>query len=123
MRIAMTQFYDLTKALFVQGIRYEFNHNTKKLKVMGRDPAYDVYLECYLKIPNEKLYDDKNFKRWAVSEAKLSMSRLLKMYAFPLPGNVPINVDDLKAEAQAELEELKAKFIDLNQPNFILVYH
>jgi hypothetical protein len=63
MRVAQYHFFDLTQAMTVQTIAFSYNNLTHKLKIIGRDPQYDVYVRCASKIPDEKLFDDYYFQR------------------------------------------------------------
>lgn len=108
MRTAQYQYFDLAKAFFLEHISFDFNRNTKKITILGRDPRFDVFIDTYTKIPLNKLYDDIYFMRWCIAEAKKSFARVVGVYPFPLPGGVTINGDMYKSEGEAEIEQIKA---------------
>lgn len=103
MRTAQYQAFDLYKAYFLEQISYDFNANTHRLKVIGRDPKFDAYIQAYVKIPIEHLYDDYYFLRYVTGKSKLSLARILGMYPFPLPGNVTIDTGILRDEGNEEI--------------------
>jgi len=122
-RIAQYQFYDLTKAFFLDLIRFDFNRRTKKLKIMGRDPRRDVFIQTYVAIPDDKLFDDYYFFRMICAKAKLSLARQLSFFDFNLMGGIKINVSDLRAEAEAEITKIYQDIEDQNSPDYFFIYH
>lgn len=123
MRTAQYQYFDLAKAFFLEDISFDFNENTKKISIQGRDPKYDVFIKSFGKIPLSKLYDDIYFLRWCTAEAKKSFGRIVSIYPFPLPGGVTINGDILKTEGEEEIQQLKEQ-MDAEQPcDWFLMYH
>ena len=122
-RIAQYQFYDLTKAFFMDLIRFDYNRRTKKLKIMGRDPKRDVFIQTYVGIPDDKLYDDYYFFRMICSKAKLSLARQLSFFDFNLMGGIKINVTDLRSEAQTEIDKILTDIDAQNTPDYFVVWH
>jgi len=122
-RIAQYQFYDLTKAFFMDLIRYDYNRRTQKLKITGRNPRRDVFIQTYVKIPDDKLYDDYYFIRMITAKSKLSLARQLSFFDFNLMGGIKINVSDLRSEAQAEIEKVIQDIKEQDTPDYFLVWH
>lgn len=122
-RIAQYQFFDLTKAFFMDLIRYDFNRRTKKLKIMGRDPRRDVFIQTYVGIPDEKLFEDYYFIRMVTAKAKLSMARQLSFFDFNLMGGIRINVADLRSEAENEILKVETAIKDEDTPDYFMVWH
>lgn len=123
LRTAQMQFYDLAKAFFLETIAYDWNRNTHKLKILGRNPKHDLCLTTYVRIPMDRLYDDYYFLRWCTAETKKSFARMLGTYPFPLPGGVSIDVSTLREEGVSEIQEIKEKIDSENSPDWMLVYH
>lgn len=123
MRTAAMGFFDLTKAFFLNRISYDWNRNTHKLKILGRDPQYDVVLTTYIKIDLDRLFDDYYFIRWCTAESKKSFARILGTYPFPLPGGVQIDISTLREEGVSEIQEIKESINSENTPSWFLVYH
>jgi hypothetical protein len=122
-RIAQYQFYDLTKAFFMDLIRFDFNRRTLKLKIMGRDPRRDVFIQSYVKIPDDKLYDDYYFYRYVTAKSKLSLARQLSFFDFNLMGGIKINVADLRSEATEEIQKVEQEIKDQDTPDYFFIWH
>jgi len=123
LRTAYESYMDLSKAFFIERISYDFNHNSQKLKILGRDPKHDVFLQTYVDIAEEKLFDDYQFRRWVAADAKVSLGKILGMFSYQLPGGVAINADNLVSEGKEEKELIKQEIQDENSPDFMFVFH
>lgn len=123
MRTAQYSFFDLTKAYFLDQISYDFNSNTKELFIKGRTPKYNVVIETWSKIPLDKLFEDIYFRRYCVAQAKISFSRLVQIFPFPLPGEVEINGDKMQSEGEAEIEKILTDIDEQNVPDWFLLFH
>lgn len=123
MRTAQYAYWDLTKAFILERVRFDYNSNTHRLKIQGRDPKKNLFLMTYVKIEENKLYDDWYFQRWVTATSKLSLARILGFFTFNLPGGVTINAGDLKDEGKEELEELKTKIDEENSPDWFFQFH
>lgn len=123
MRTAQMQFFDLTKAYYLSTIAYDFNRNTKKIRLLGRDPSKDVFLNTYVKVPMDRLFDDYYFLRLCTAHAKLSYARVLGTYPFQLPGGVTINVGDLKSEGEQEIDKIKEEIDGQQSFDIFISWH
>lgn len=122
-RTAQYQFFDLTRAFFLEWIRYNFNRRTLKLKILGRDPTRDVFIQTYIKIPEENLYDDYYFYRYVTAKSKISLGRMLNMFNFQLMGGVTPNSADIKAEGEAEILKIEQEIKDQDPPDFFMTWY
>lgn len=123
MRTATYQYFDLAKAFFLDRIGYDFNKNTKLLKVTGRTPKFDVFLEAQVKIPSDRLYDDWYFLRYCTAQAKISYARLLGAYQYNLPGGIQVNADMFRSEGEAEIEKILQQIDERNVPDWFMIFH
>ena len=123
LRTAQYSYWDLTQAFILERISFDFNRNTKRLKILGRDPKRNVFIQTYAKIEENKLYDDWFFQRWVTANAKISLSRILGAFAFNLPGGITVNSDMFKEEGKEELAEIKTKIDEENSPDWFFVFH
>lgn len=123
MRTAQYQYFDLARAFFLEHIAYDWNRNTKKIKILGRDPKFDVFVGAYVEIPLDKLFEDIYFLEWVIAHAKVSMASIIGTYAMNLPGGVQINHDNIKSEGQEKITELKETINNENQPDWFLIFH
>lgn len=123
MRVAQYHFFDLTQAMTVSTIAFSYNNLTQKLKIIGRDPAYDVYIRVASKIPEEKLFDDYYFQRWVTAKAKISLASILGRYNFNLIGEVSINYADIKDEGKEEIDTIKEEIQGKQTADFIMLWN
>lgn len=121
LRVAQWSFWDLTKAFILEHLNFDFNVNTKRIRILGRNPRHNVLLETYISIPEENLFDDYYFKRYCVSKCKQSLARMFSAFQFNLPGGITINADMWKSEADEELEKILTKIDEENTPDWFLV--
>lgn len=123
MRVAQYSFWDLTKAMWIDSLAFSFNHITKKLKIKGRDPRYDVIMRVFTKVPAEKLYENYYFQRWVTAKAKISLASILGRFNINLIGNVTINYSDIRSEGKDEIDEIKEDIKGLSPPDWIITWH
>jgi hypothetical protein len=122
-RTAQYQFFDLTRAFFLEWIRYDYNRRTKKLKILGRDPSKDVFLNTYVKIPDDKLYEDYYFMRYVTAKAKIALGRMLSFFNYNLMGGITINAADIKSEGEAEVEKIEQEIKDQDSADYFMVWY
>jgi hypothetical protein len=123
LRTAQYSYWDLTQAFILERISYDFNRNTKRLKILGRDPKRNVFIQTYAKIEENRLYDDWFFQRYVIAQAKISLARILGAFQFNLPGGIAVNGDQFRDEGKEELEEIKQRIDDENSPDWFFIYH
>lgn len=122
-RTAQYQFYDLTRAFFLEWIRYDYNRRTRKVKILGRDPAKDVFFNTYVRIPDDKLYEDYYFIRYVTSRAKIALGRMLGFFNYNLMGGITINAADIKAEGEAELLKIEEAIKGEDTADYFFTWH
>jgi len=123
LRTAQYSYWDLTQAFILERISYDFNRNTHRLKILGRDPKRNVFIQTYAKIEENRLYDDWNFQRYVTAQAKISLARILGAFQFNLPGGIAVNGDQFREEGKEELEQIKQRIDDENSPDWFFIYH
>lgn len=114
-RTIQWSFWDLSKSFILTDISHDFNINTKRVFVSGRNPKRHVYVSAKTSIPEHELYEDPIVLRWFVAKAKISLARILSLLNYPLIGGVTVNTNMLSEEGKSDLEELK-KYIQSNNP-------
>jgi len=108
-RTIQWSFWDLAKQFNLKDINHNFNLNTKRLIITGRDPVESLFVSTLNQIPNEDLYKDPVFLKWVIARGKMQLARIIGTFNYTLLGGVQINYGDIRAEGKEELEELKAK--------------
>lgn len=122
-RTAQYQFFDLTRAFFLEWIRYDYNRRTKKCKILGRDPAKDVFFNTYVKIPEDKLYEDYYFMRYVTAKSKVALGRMLSFFDYNLMGGIKINAADIKTEGESEIEKIETEIKDQDSADYFNVWY
>lgn len=107
MRTAQYSYWDLAQAFFLDKIAYDYNRNTKKIIVKGRNPTKNVFLRTAVEIPEEALFEDWYFIRYVTAQVKIALGRILGFFEYKLVGGVSINSNDIKQEGKDELREIK----------------
>jgi len=123
LRTAQYSYWDLTKAFILERVRYDFNLNTHRLKILGRDPRKNLFINTYVKIQENKLYDDWFFQRYVTAQGKISLGRILGMFQFNLPGGITIDGSKMTDEGKEEIEQLKTKIDEENSPDWFYIFH
>jgi len=123
LRTAQYSYWDLTQAFILERIGFDYNRNTHRLKIVGRDPKRNVFLQTYAKIEENKLYDDWFFQRYITAQAKISLGRILGTFKFNLPGGIEVDASGIKDEGTEELKEVKQRIDDENSPDWFFLFH
>jgi hypothetical protein len=122
-RTAQYQFFDLTRAFFLEWVRYDFNRRTRKVKILGRDPHRDVFFQTYVKIPDDKLYEDYYFFRYVTAKSKIALGRMLSFFDYNLMGGIKVNAADIKAEGEAEVEKIEQEIKDQDSADYFSIWY
>jgi hypothetical protein len=122
-RTAMYSYFDLAKAFLLETVAYDWNRNTKRITVLGRNPFRDCITRCLIKIPEDTLYDDELFRRYCYAKAKIHLGRTTQLFNYNLPGGVTINFSAIKEDGQAELDLILKQIDDENQPDWFIQWN
>jgi hypothetical protein len=122
-RTAQYQFFDLTRAFFLEWIQYDFNRRTHKVKILGRDPRRDVFFNTYVKIPLDKLYEDYYFTRYVTAKSKIALGRMLGFFDYNLMGGIKVNAGELKSEGETEVEKIEQEIKDQDSADYFNIFY
>lgn len=117
-------FWDLAKVFLLDTVAFDFNSNTKKLSFIGHTPKRDVYIKAFIKIAEEKLFDDFYFISYCIAEAKMSLANVLSLVKYKIPGGLEIDATTMYSDAKEEKEKIIEAITDKwNPPDFMILSH
>jgi hypothetical protein len=120
-RTVMFSFLDLTKAMLLDTIAYDYNKNSKLLGVIGRTPKTNAVLRVFKKLDQDKLFEDEIFQRYVRAHAKVRLSHMLQTFNYTLPGGVTVNYQNIVTTAEKEMEDVKAQMKGENTPDWMFL--
>lgn len=88
-------------------VRYDFNHNSNELVLLGETPSQGVVLETYNKVPLPQLYNDELFFRYVTAKAMSQLSLIFGTINFKLIGGVEVDASKYEKRGKEELQEIK----------------
>jgi hypothetical protein len=118
-RTIMFSFLDLTKAMVIESIAYDYNKNSKLLGVIGRTPKTNAVLRVFKRLDPDKLYEDEVFQRYVRAHAKVRLAHMLQTFNYTLPGGVTVNYQNVVTTAEKEMEDVKAMMKGENTPDWV----
>jgi hypothetical protein len=136
-RTVMYSYFDLAKAYLLETFAFRWNKNTKKLTILGRNPAgspnavgtgnngyvKSVAVSCFVAIEDYELFDDELFVRYCRAKAKQQLARVISAFNYNLPGGVQVNASDLKAMGDVEMQEVMDMINGENTPSYFLQWN
>ena len=120
-RIVSYSFFDQARGFTLYDIGFDFNINTKRLKVIGHDPLNPVLVQAYMQIEDSALYDDYYFQRWIIARCKRQIHRILKTFEYNLVGGVNIT-SMYEEQGKEEMTDIKDEMEKNNQPDWFLMF-
>jgi len=118
-RTVMFSFLDLTKAMMIDTIAYDYNKNSKLLGVIGRTPATNAVIRVFKKLDQDKLFEDEMFQRYVRAHAKVRLAHMLQTFNYTLPGGVTVNYQNIVTTAEKEMEDVKTMMKGENTPDWM----
>lgn len=118
-RTVMFSFLDLTKAMMLDTIAYDYNKNSKLLGVIGRTPKTNAVIRVFKKLDQDKLFEDEMFQRYVRAHAKVRLSHMLQTFNYTLPGGVTVNYQNIVSTAEKEMEAVNTMMKGENTPDWM----
>lgn len=120
-RTVMFSFLDITKAMVLDTIAYDYNKNSKLLGVVGRTPKTNAVIKVFKKLDQDKLFEDEMFQRYVRAHAKVRLAHMLQSFDYTLPGGVKVNYQNIVTAAEKEMEDVKAMMKGENTPDWFFL--
>lgn len=105
--VVTEKFFDLARHVLVNRISFEYNRLTRNLKILGEKPNNHLVLEVYETIPDCALFQDEIFFRYVAAHVKKAIGTMIMMFGYSMPGNVTLNGDMIRDDANDEITEIK----------------
>lgn len=121
-RTIQWSFWDLARGFNLRDINHDFNPATHRLAITGRTPVESLFILALDHIPEEDAYNDTIVIEWMIAKSKLSLARLLGAFNYNLLGNITINFEQWRSEANEELERLREKIKGDNTADWFLFF-
>lgn len=112
--------WDQMKNFILKDIQFKFNPITHRLLVLGHDPQKNVFVNFFVKVAQEEIWEDPWVRKWICAKAKKQMAKVLGLFTATLLGGVQINYQLLQTEADAEITECKEWFDKCNVPDWFI---
>lgn len=111
-RTVQWSVWDQMKNFTLVDIQHKWNRTEHSLLVLGHDPQVSVYCQLKVKAKEEDLFDNFWVQKWISAHCKLQAIKLMTTFSTNLIGGVSINMGAYQSEADKDIEECKAKFIE-----------
>lgn len=121
-RTIQWSFWDLARQFNLRDVQHDFNINTKRLKIIGRDPDQSLWISTLNKIPEEDMYSDPFVLEWIAAKAKIQLSRILGLFNYTLIGGVQINYAAIAEEGRTKITELTEQMKKEDTPDWFLMF-
>lgn len=128
-KVILDGFADMLNQLTKQTLKYDYNAGANRLHILTRVSrgAYttqnsNLVLECYMKIPQDDLFELDLFQRYVRAVSNMQLGRMLLRYDYKLPGGVTMSSDSLLSDGKEMLQEIKdeVKNTNTNSSFFIM---
>jgi hypothetical protein len=122
--VAKNMELDMKKFLFGKRISFDYNSNTQRLFVRGWRPNEGgLICDCFIKIPDAKLFDDGYFFRYVLAMSKITVARLMGTITMPLVGGASIDFSLIQSEGENDLEKIKEEIENMQGVDYIMKGH
>lgn len=101
------KFFDLARQVLISTVGFKYNRLNRKLMITGENPKSHVVLEVYETISDCALFQDEIFFRYVAAHVKKAIGTMIMMFGYSMPGNITLNGDMIRDDAQTELTDIE----------------
>lgn len=105
--VVSEKYFDLARQVLINKIGFKYNRLTRQLRITGETPKNHVILEVYETIPDCALFQDEIFFRYVSAQVKKAIGTMIMMFGYSMPGNITLNGDMIRDDAQSEIEGIE----------------
>lgn len=120
-RITQQYYVDFMQNFILKTFAFDFNRNTGRLFIEGRDPQASVILKAEVHIQEEALFEDSKFQRYMTGKVMETFGRIHGVFEYNLLGGVKINVDGIREDGKELIDEVKEEIKDERAADFYLM--
>lgn len=111
------------KSMFDAPLTYNYNEFSNDLVILGALGRSDLVLQCFKRLKIQDLYKNYYFFRYCVALGLRSMSTIMGTFEFKLPGGVTINYNNMREQANDEIEKINEWIKQNHAPDYFLNSH
>lgn len=100
------KLFDLARQILLNMVSFRYSRLNRQLLIKGETPRNNIILEVLETIDDCSLYSDEIFFRYVAAQVKKAIGTMIMMFGFDMPGNVTLNGDMIRDDAQSELDEI-----------------
>lgn len=104
--------WDQLKQFTLVNIQHKWNYVEHKLLVLGHDPKVNVFCGLKVKADEQQLFDNAWVRKWIAAHCKLQAIKALTFIQTQQIGGATLNTQAMQAEADNDINDCKAKFIE-----------
>lgn len=111
------------KSMFDAPLTYNYNEFSNDLVILGALGRSDLVLQCFKRLKIQDLYKNYYFFRYCVALGLRSMATIMGTFEFKLPGGVTINYNNMREQANDEIEKINEWIKQNHAPDYFLNSH
>ena len=109
--------------MFDAPLTYNYNEFSNDLVILGALGRSDLVLQCFKRLKIQDLYKNYYFFRYCVALGLRSMATIMGTFEFKLPGGVTLNYNNMREQANDEIEKINEWIKQNHAPDYFFNSH
>ena len=105
-------YFSMAKRVLMPGLRYNYNRLTREFKITGEIPNKAIIIDAYETVSDQALFSDDFVHNYTVACIKYNLGSIINRFKFNLPGDIELNVSDIKSEGKEEMDNIKNDILE-----------